>query len=121
MKAQKPCEWCQRPFAPREARIRFCRRRCVDKWKSKQMEGHRWPMAEARNQQRLDRVKRDLGAEFGELSIREIQLFKWTWRTAYQHGYNKAYRPKAHDAASMAPTRAELSGIERSPTHEATT
>lgn len=88
----KTCPACRCQFTPRRDRQATCgRTTCVRRWQGLQRKGVKPVKAIAvRHQQRLDAVRTMLREQFGELSVREIHLFRAIWKRAYQRGFNVA-------------------------------
>jgi hypothetical protein len=99
----KQCPACRCRFTPRRDRQVTCGRvACVRRWQGAQRKGQKPVKAlAARRQQRLDEMRTMLREQFGELTVREIHLFRAIWKRAYQRGFNVA---QAHYRAA-APTR----------------
>lgn len=93
------CTRCGKAFKPTYVGRKFCGRRCANRTRSEQLRGRLHPAIAAHIAKRNADVRDMLRAEFGELSIREIALFKWAWKRAYQRGYNHNYRRVRTEAA----------------------
>lgn len=85
------CLECAGWFTPLKASQRFCRNRCSKQWHGRRLRGiHPTHATAARVAQAAQRLAEAVRAEFGALSAREQQLYRFAWKKAWQRGYNTA-------------------------------
>lgn len=96
---------CRVRFAPRRLNHRHCSKRCgaLAVAQRQAATGHRPRLKAAlaaRAKVSRKRVEAEVGRKYGELSVREIELFNWGRRVGYDQGYNRGYhRGRCLDAA----------------------
>ncbi len=103
MKFRRPeriCLGCKRPFFPARPHSKTHGRKCASKWLSEQRKGKLSPALAPHISAKTATTRAALRAEFGELSVREIAVFKWAWKRAYQRGYNHTYYRKVRTEAA---------------------
>lgn len=87
----KTCGVCRQPFRPTDYRRKLCSVKCRNAYNGIRSKGKTPVEAiEASKRLRDQSTREDVRKQFGELSVREIELFKWTYKLAWQRGYNKA-------------------------------
>lgn len=69
---------------------RFCRTTCSRIYHGKHFDIRK--RVEARKAACADAIREKLRAEFGPLSARDIALYRWVWRVAYNRGYGTGQR-----------------------------
>lgn len=92
----RPCVICRQPFQPRFEEQRACAGRCARTWGGRQTQVDRVPfgfsvMVEQQRRARRDRVQATVRQRWQELSVREVEIFKFAYRIAYDQGYNKGF------------------------------
>lgn len=90
------CEWpsCQQQFKKRKRAHRFCSRVCANRYLREHLAAHRVEAQLAANLAAIaagrNRTERAVRREYGELSVREIELFNLAVRVGYKRGYQRA-------------------------------
>ena len=86
------CIQCRDLFTPRPGQ-RLCTTACVHRWHSATRKG-RVPEAavSGRKQAANLAIQRNMAADFGKLSDRELALYTFVWNLAWQRGYNTGVR-----------------------------
>ena len=84
----KTCAVCRKDFRTLEGRRKLCSMTCRNVFNGIRSRGRVPVQAIAAAKRRMDVIQRERLRElFGELSVREIAVFKWAWRRAYNRGY----------------------------------
>lgn len=101
--ARRECKQCGRSFQPRAKAQILCGLPCVHAWNARRLKGRIHPALQAAKEARLGLVKADLLATFGELSTRDLAIFRWSYQRGWKVGYQKAEaknrRAQRQDAA----------------------
>ena len=102
-RARRACKQCGGTFQPRSKAQILCGLACVRAWNSRRLKGRTHPALQAAKEARLAIVKADLLATFGELSTRDLAIFRWAyqrgWRVGYQKSEAKNRRAQRQEAA----------------------
>ncbi len=98
----KRCVQCGAWFTP-SRNPRFCRSSCSRRWHGEQRRGQPPTAAiAALRKKAATEMRAKLSAQFGPLSVREIEIAKWIHGVAYQRGYNKAVAASQRKSAAIA-------------------
>lgn len=100
---ERTCRRCGNPFKVYpSSRQACCSLECRYAQQSDDRRGiHPYSATSKRVDSQKAEYRAQLRREFGELSVREIELFKRVYWTAYQRGYNKGiYRRRSTQEAA---------------------
>jgi hypothetical protein len=101
------CPQCGQSFIPGKRDKgrppqRFCRVRCSRKWHGKHLLNVVQAQRKASATRRVaaaDAIRAKLRTDFGVLTEREIALYRWVWKVAFNRGYGTGQRnPKRTQA-----------------------
>lgn len=102
--APRTCVVCTQPYTPRYQEQETCGGRCARVHGGRQHKGQLPPQfakkIQARREARREAIRQTLGARFGELSAREIEIFTFVYRIAYDRGYAKGLAHQRRKAAA---------------------